>query len=160
MSWPYAARRDSGELPVRLISPQEVGVEHRGKGRNQRPVHNILPDSQLADSLLVVEVYTNEGDTSSGPRTSTIRQLKAVRPIWKRRTITVSIHLRDSAYSASTPTIAALDECMAVYNRDVVKVPKGYHPVATIAGYDNYYLNVMAGPLRKWRFTGREPRVD
>ncbi|MDI5829615.1 5-deoxy-glucuronate isomerase, partial [Salmonella enterica subsp. enterica serovar Kentucky] len=40
-----------------------------------------------------------------------------------------------------------------VYNRDVVKVPKGYHPVATIAGYDNYYLNVMAGPLRKWRFT-------
>ncbi len=96
-----------GELPVRLISPQEVGVEHRGKGRNQRTVHNILPDSQLADSLLVVEVYTNEGDTSSGPRTSTIRQLKAGRPIWKRRTITVSIHLRDSAYSASTPTIAA-----------------------------------------------------
>lgn len=34
-------------------------------------------------------------------------QLKARRPIWKRRTITVSIHLRDSAYSASTPTIAA-----------------------------------------------------
>ncbi|RNM41782.1 5-deoxy-glucuronate isomerase, partial [Salmonella enterica] len=32
-----------GELPVRLISPQEVGVEHRGKGRNQRLVHNILP---------------------------------------------------------------------------------------------------------------------
>jgi 5-deoxy-glucuronate isomerase len=39
----------------------------------------------------------------------------------------------------------SLDECMAVYNRDVVKVPRGYHPVATLAGYDNYYLNVMAG---------------
>ncbi|MBF4406223.1 5-deoxy-glucuronate isomerase, partial [Vibrio anguillarum] len=25
--------------------------------------------------------------------------------------------------------------------------------VATIAGYDNYYLNVMAGPSRKWCFT-------
>ncbi len=43
----------------------------------------------------------------------------------------------------------SLDECMAVYNRDVVNVPKVYHPVATIACYDNYYLNVMAGPLRK-----------
>ena len=47
----------------------------------------------------------------------------------------------------------SLDECMAVYDGDVVQVPKGYHPVATIAGYDNYYLNVMAGPVRKWRFT-------
>ncbi len=96
-----------GELPVRLISPQEVGVEHRGKGRNQRPVHNILPDSQLADSLLVVEVYTNEGDTSSWPAHKHDTAVEGRRPIWKRRTITVSIHLRDSAYSASTPTIAA-----------------------------------------------------
>ena len=38
-------------------------------------------------------------------------------------------------------------------DKDVVMVPKGYHPVATIAGYDNYYLNVMAGPVRKWCFT-------
>jgi hypothetical protein len=25
-------------------------------------------------------------------------------------------------------------------------VPRGYHPLAAIAGYDSYYLNVMAGP--------------
>ena len=47
----------------------------------------------------------------------------------------------------------SLDECMAVYNRDVVMVPKGYHPVATMAGFDSYYLIVMAGPARKWMFT-------
>ena len=40
-----------------------------------------------------------------------------------------------------------------LYDKDVVKAPKGYHPVATIAGYDSYYLNVMAGPSRKWLFT-------
>jgi 5-deoxy-glucuronate isomerase len=34
-----------GTLPARLIRPEDVGVEHRGKGRNQRRVHNILPDS-------------------------------------------------------------------------------------------------------------------
>ena len=32
-------------------------------------------------------------------------------------------------------------------------VPRGYHPVAAIAGYNSYYLNVMAGPDRKWLFT-------
>jgi 5-deoxy-glucuronate isomerase len=31
-------------------------------------------------------------------------------------------------------------------------VPKGHHPCAAPYGYDLYYLNVMAGPLRKWRF--------
>ncbi|HCW98532.1 MAG TPA: 5-deoxy-glucuronate isomerase, partial [Pantoea sp.] len=56
-----------GNLPARLIAPADVGVEHRGKGRNKRLVHNILPDDKPADSLLVVEVYTDEGDTSSYP---------------------------------------------------------------------------------------------
>ena len=28
----------------------------------------------------------------------------------------------------------------------------GPYPVATTAGYDLYYLNVMAGPRRAWRF--------
>ena len=56
-----------GRFPARLIRPEDVGVEHRGKGRNQRRVHNILPDSAEADCLLVVEVYTDEGATSSWP---------------------------------------------------------------------------------------------
>ena len=56
-----------GSFPARLIRPEDVGVEHRGKGRNQRRVHNILPDSAEADCLLVVEVYTDEGATSSWP---------------------------------------------------------------------------------------------
>ncbi len=44
----------NGHLPSRLITPAEVGVEYRGKERNRRLVHNILPDSEPADSLLVV----------------------------------------------------------------------------------------------------------
>jgi 5-deoxy-glucuronate isomerase len=41
---------------------------------------------------------------------------------------------------------------MLIEDGDVVMVPRGYHPVATIAGYDLYYLNVMAGPERTWKF--------
>jgi len=47
----------------------------------------------------------------------------------------------------------SLDETMAVSDRDVVLVPKGYHPVGAPHGFDLYYLNVMAGPVRQWRFT-------
>ena len=46
----------------------------------------------------------------------------------------------------------SLDETVLVEDRDVVLVPRGYHPVGAAHGYDLYYLNVMAGPRRIWRF--------
>jgi 5-deoxy-glucuronate isomerase len=46
----------------------------------------------------------------------------------------------------------SLDESMAVEDGDVVLVPRGYHPCGTAHGYELYYLNVMAGPKRIWRF--------
>ncbi|KEA53671.1 5-deoxyglucuronate isomerase [Mangrovibacter sp. MFB070] len=142
-----------GDLPVRLIAPEDVGVEHRGKGRNQRLVHNILPDDKPADSLLVVEVYTNEGDTSSWPAhkhdTHKEGQETYLEETYYHRFNPAQGFCLQRVYTDDR----SLDECMAVYDGDVVKVPRGYHPVATIAGYDNYYLNVMAGPVRKWQFT-------
>jgi 5-deoxy-glucuronate isomerase len=46
----------------------------------------------------------------------------------------------------------SIDETMTFHDSDVVLVPRGYHPVAAPHGYDVYYLNVMAGPKRIWRF--------
>ena len=43
-----------------------------------------------------------------------------------------------------------LDETLAVRDRDVVLVPRGYHTVSAPPGYAVYYLNVMAGPVREW----------
>ncbi|UCB32608.1 5-deoxy-glucuronate isomerase [Duffyella gerundensis] len=141
-----------GSLPARLIAPADVGVEQRGKGNNKRLVHNILPDSEVADSLLVVEVYTDEGNTSSYPSHKHDEETEN------------ETYLEETYYHRFDPPQGfamqrvytddrSLDECMAAYNRDVVTVPRGYHPVATIAGYDNYYLNVMAGPVRLWKFS-------
>ena len=45
-----------------------------------------------------------------------------------------------------------LDVAMSIEDGDVTLVPKGYHPCATCHGYDLYYLNVMAGPVRTWKF--------
>jgi 5-deoxy-glucuronate isomerase len=149
----------SGHLPTRLIAPNDIDAEHRGNGNNQRYVHNILPDYKEADSLLVVEVYTDEGCTSSYP---SHKHDQDAAPS--------ETYLEETYYHRLNPEQGfclqrvytddrELDECMAVYNKDVVQVPKGYHPVATIAGYDSYYLNVMAGPTRKWLFTW-EPDHD
>jgi 5-deoxy-glucuronate isomerase len=44
-----------------------------------------------------------------------------------------------------------LDETLTFHDGDVVLVPKGYHVVSTPPGYDLYYLNVMAGPVREWK---------
>ncbi|PJG86119.1 5-deoxy-glucuronate isomerase [Conservatibacter flavescens] len=143
----------NGHLPVRLIRPEDVGVEKRGYGNNKRLVHNILPETELADSLLVVEVFTDEGNTSSFPSHK-----------HDDKNSETETYLEETYYHRFEPAQGfalqrvytddrSLDECMAVYDGDVVQVPRGYHPVSTIAGYNNYYLNVMAGPVRKWRFT-------
>ncbi|MDU8924872.1 5-deoxy-glucuronate isomerase [Pasteurellaceae bacterium LIM206] len=142
-----------GNLPVRLITPEEIGVERRGYGHNKRLVHNILPETETADALLVVEVFTDEGNTSSFPSHK-----------HDDKHSETETYLEETYYHRFDPPQGfalqrvytddrSLDECMAVYDGDVVQVPKGYHPMATIAGYDNYYLNVMAGPVRKWKFT-------
>jgi 5-deoxy-glucuronate isomerase len=41
---------------------------------------------------------------------------------------------------------------MSVEDGNVVLVPKGYRPVGAPHGYELYYLNVMAGSVRKWVF--------
>jgi 5-deoxy-glucuronate isomerase len=142
-----------GDLPARVIAPGEVNVEHRGKGRNQRTVHNILPDTQPANSLLVVEVYTDEGATSSWPAHKHDTSL----PGKETQLEETYYHRFDPpqgfAFQRVYTDDRSLDVCMAPYNQDVVMVPRGYHPVATIAGYNSYYLNVMAGPDRKWLFS-------
>jgi 5-deoxy-glucuronate isomerase len=48
---------------------------------------------------------------------------------------------------------------MAVKDGDVVCVPRGHHPCGAPHGFEMYYLNVMAGPLRKWRFVAA-PEVE
>ncbi|MBI6549664.1 5-deoxy-glucuronate isomerase [Xenorhabdus lircayensis] len=145
--------KGKGNYPTRLVTPQDISAEQRGNGNNRRYVHNILPDDQPADSLLVVEVYTDEGCTSSYPShkhdTDNAPQETYLEETYYHRLDPSQGFCVQRVYTDDR----SLDEVMAVYNKDVVMVPKGYHPVATIAGYDSYYLNVMAGPTRNWLFT-------
>jgi 5-deoxy-glucuronate isomerase len=142
-----------GKYPARLIGPEAVGAVDRGKGHNRRHVHNILTDDSEAESLLVVEVFTDEGNTSSYPSHKHDRDAPPEETYLEE----VYYHRFDPPQGWGMQRVyvddRSLDECMAVYNRDLVLVPRGYHPVCPVAGYDNYYLNVMAGPVKLWKFT-------
>jgi 5-deoxy-glucuronate isomerase len=141
-----------GGLPVRVIAPDSLGQEVRGKGTNTRYVTNILPENEPADSLLVVEVITPGGHTSSYPPHK-----------HDQDNLPAESYLEETYYHRLNPPQGfafqrvytddrSLDEAMAVEDGDVVLVPKGYHPCAACHGYDLYYLNVMAGPKRTWKF--------
>jgi len=141
-----------GSRPVRAIRPEDLSKETRGKGANTRYVTNILPENQPADSLLVVEVITPGGHTSSYPPHKHDRDDLPRESLLEE---TYYHRLKPSqgfAFQRVYTDDRSLDEAMAVEDGDVTLVPRGYHPCAACHGYDLYYLNVMAGPKRTWKF--------
>ena len=141
-----------GRFPARLIRPEDVAREVRGTGTNTRYVYQILPETEAAEALLVVEVVTPGGHWSSYPphKHDTARtgetQLEEIYYHRMRRPGGFAVQ---RVYSDDR----TLDETMAVADRDLVLVPRGYHPVSAAHGFDLYYLNVMAGPVRSWRIS-------
>ncbi len=142
------ARR--GEEPL-LVHPRDIEVEIRGEGNMERRIHPILMEDRPAERLLVVEVLTPNGHWSSYPPHKHDRE----DPPNER-------YLEETYYHRIQPTQGfalqrvytedrSLDETLAFQDGDVVLVPKGYHVVSAPPGYDLYYLNVMAGPVREWR---------
>ena len=142
----------NGTFPARLIKPDDMSYENRGKGTNTRKICNILPESADADSLLVVEVITPNGNWSSYPPhkhdSDNLPEESFLEETYYHR-INPS---QGFAFQRVYTDDGTIDETMTIKNHDVVMVPRGYHPVGAPHGYDLYYLNVMAGPKRVWRF--------
>jgi 5-deoxy-glucuronate isomerase len=141
-----------GRLPARLISPDQVGQETRGKGTNTRHVRNILPESEPAESLLVVEVITPPGHWSSYPPHKHDRDALPAESLLEETYYHRVNPPQGFALQRVYTDDRSLDETLAASDRDVVLVPRGYHPVGAPHGYELYYLNVMAGPKRTWKF--------
>jgi 5-deoxy-glucuronate isomerase len=138
--------------PARLIRPSEMKRFARGTGLNERFVCDILPQSDPALHLLVVEVRTPSGHSSSYPPHKHDRDdlpnESALEETYYHRLRPAQGFAFQRVYTDDR----MLDESMAVEDGDVVMVPRGYHPVVVPYGYESYYLNVMAGPRRTWHF--------
>ncbi len=137
---------------VRLIPPSSMKRSVRGTGANTRYVCDILPESEPAESLLVVEVLTPAGHSSSYPPhkhdTDALPEESVLEETYYHRIDPPQGFAFQRVYTDSRD----IDESMAVGDHDVVMVPRGYHPVVMPHGYRGYYLNVMAGPRREWHF--------
>jgi 5-deoxy-glucuronate isomerase len=145
-----SAPAEQGAEPL-LVQPEDIEVEIRGEGNMERRIHPILMEDRPAERLLVVEVLTPNGHYSSYPPHKHDHE----DPPNER-------YLEETYYHRVRPDQGfalqrvytedlALDETLAFHDGDVVLVPKGYHVVSAPPGYDLYYLNVMAGPVREWR---------
>ncbi|MGL4311635.1 MAG: 5-deoxy-glucuronate isomerase [Paracoccaceae bacterium] len=142
-----------GGHAARRIGPEGITLTQRGQGANTRFINNIAMENEdYADNLLVTEVFTPQGNWSSYP------SHRHDEDDFPRMT-----YLEESYYMRVNPPQGfgiqriytedgSLDETLAVKDHDVTLVPKGHHPCGAPYGYELYYLNVMAGPIRKWRF--------
>lgn len=162
-AWSVTARDGDVELAVctapgsgtgkpRVIDDARMPREVRGIGTNTRHVRNILPETEPAESLLVVEVVTPGGNWSSYPPhkhdTAVPGEETALEETYYHRMDPPQGFAFQRVYTDDR----SLDETIAVGDGDAVLVPRGYHPVGAAHGYDLYYLNVMAGPERRWLF--------
>ncbi|BDG05393.1 5-deoxy-glucuronate isomerase [Anaeromyxobacter oryzae] len=142
----------TGKLPPRLLEPGAMRRSTRGRELNTRFVTDILPETEPAESLLVVEVRTPTGHSSSYPPHKHDRSEPpaetALEEIYYHRLDPPQGFVFQRVYTDARD----LDESHAVEDHDVVLVPRGYHPVVVPWGYRSYYLNVMAGPQRAWHF--------
>jgi 5-deoxy-glucuronate isomerase len=136
----------------RLIAAERMSREVRGQGTNTRYVRNILPETEAAESLLVVEVITPGGHWSSYPP----HKHDTAAPAEETQLEETYYHRLNPPQGFAVQRVytddRSLDETISVEDGDVVMVPRGYHPVGAPHGYDLYYLNVMAGPKRQWIF--------
>ena len=142
-----------GAHPVRSLGPEGIATVERGKGANTRYINDIAMENRdVADSLLVTEVFTPPGNWSSYPShrhdVDDFPNITCLEETYYHRLDPAQGFAFQRVYTED----AGLDVSMAVGDGDVTLVPRGHHPCGVPYGYTHYYLNVMAGQLRKWRF--------
>ncbi len=145
-----SAPADRGAEP-QLIRPQDVEIEIRGSGNMEREIRPILMEDRPAERLLVVEVITPNGHWSSYPPHKHDQDNRPHETYLEETYYHRIQPEKGFAFQRVYTEDRSLDETLTFYDGDAVLVPRGYHAVSTPPGYDLYYLNVMAGPVREWK---------
>ncbi len=136
-----------------MMPAESVAVELRGAGQSSRQVNNFMAPGVFdgAHRLMCVEVITPDGNWSSypphrhdGEGDCTVNNEEIY---WFR------VGGLDGRYSSDGFAMhrtytgdGEVDVNVAVYDKDVFLIPRGYHgPCVAAPGYPLYYLNVLAG---------------
>ena len=138
---------------TRLVESADVVVESRGSGNTARRIHHLLGPADEAGRLIAFEVFTPGGNWSSYPPHKHDTENPPVEALLEEYYFYRFARPQGFAFQRVYTPDRSLDEALTPMDCDAVLVPEGYHPVGVPAGYDCYYLNVMAGPNRAWHFT-------
>ncbi len=134
----------------RLIGPEKVRVNLRGKDAHERQVHDILDAAFPSKYLLVGETFSAPGKWSSYPphKHDTMNPPEETRmeEVYFFKITPPQGFGFQRVYSAERQ----FDQTYVVRDNSLVKLPFGYHPVAAAPGYSLYYLWVLAGEPRNY----------
>ena len=147
----WAPVLDGGAAPARVLPGAEIAVETRGYGALERTV-SPDPDGRPRGRV-AARLRSAHPAAATGPairRTSTIATTRPRETLLEETYYHRIARPRASHSSASTPRTVRWTRRLTLGDRDCVLVPRGYHTVSAPPGYDLYYLNVMAGPVRHW----------
>lgn len=144
--------------PVQYLPAAEVPVELRGSGISSRQVHNFATPAGLdCVKIIACEVITPGGNWSSYPphkhdeaipgSESRLEEIYYFETAVSRGSNAPTEADPFSLFSTYSSAAGEITTSATVRTGDIALVPYGYHgPLAAAPGYDNYYLNVMAGP--------------
>jgi len=136
-----------GKRPARLIRRQEMPNVIRGDANVKRGVSTLLDSDELTERLTVYEIRTPSGNWSSFPghRHDTRNSSSYHEETYYYRLNPPDGFALQRIYTRDTD----LDVVMTIQDGDLVLVHEGYHPVVNAPGTNAYYLNFLAGDVRK-----------
>ena len=136
-----------GRLPARIVKKEQIAMAVRGGANVARSVSTLLDSDELTERLTVYEIRTPSGNWSSFPPH---RHDRRDGSSYHEETYYYRLRPADGfaiqrIYTRDTD----LDVALTVQDGDVVLIHEGYHPVVKAPGTNAYYLNFLAGDVRK-----------
>lgn len=165
------------DFPARFKTPEEAAIEIRGGENASRQINSLIEPGFGCSRLVAVEVYTPAGNWSSFPaHKHDVRKLGENGELLEAELEEIYFYKIDKPGGFAIQQVytddRSLDEIARAANNDAVLVPRGYHPVVALHGYNCYYLNFLAGsdqslantpdPAHNWIFNSWkfvDPRV-
>lgn len=131
-----------GEIYV--IMPDKVKEQNRGRQGFRRKVYDILDSNGPSEKLVVGETINYEGEWSSYPPHK--HDENRCNEVKMEELYFFKLQPENGfGFQRIYTEDGIIDETMTIENNDIILIPKGYHPVSVMPGYEIYYLWVLVG---------------
>ena len=136
-----------GKRRARLVRRDEIPSSIRGEANVKRGVSALADSDELTERLTVYEIHTPSGNWSSFPphRHDTRNNSSYHEETYYYRLTPPDGFAIQRIYTRDTD----LDLAIPVQHGDLVLIHEGYHPVVKAPGTNAYYLNFLAGDVRR-----------